>query len=113
MKTETEDWDFKWKLPWQGKVAVYLILAFFFTVPACTVIIGFDDVDVASAESAATIASIKAKAELAKQQTAAVERFVKEFGYSAMAARCAVYGWDNGNERVACEEASEQQARKQ
>jgi len=102
-----------WKMPWAGKVATYFILAFFITVPACTVITGFDDVDVAQAESAAKVADTKARAELAKQQTAAVERFVKEYNYSSMAARCAVYGWTSGTERVTCEKASEEQARKQ
>ncbi len=113
MKTEYEDVTIEWKMPWQGKIAVYFILAFFITVPMCTVITGFDDAEVTQAESAAEVAKIKAQAELAKQQTTAVERFIEEFGYSPMAARCAVYGWDNGSEREICKEASEEQARKQ
>ncbi|RKZ88310.1 MAG: hypothetical protein DRQ39_02720 [Gammaproteobacteria bacterium] len=102
----------EWEMPWVGKLATYFILAFFITVPACTVIVGFDDAEVATAESASEIAKIEAKAELAKQQTTAVERFIKDHSYSAMAARCAVYGWDTPTERGVCNEASKEQARK-
>ena len=105
--------DMEWKIPWVGKVAVFFILAFFITVPACTVITGLDDADVASAESAATVAKIEAEAELVKQKTEAVERLIKDYTFSPMAARCAVYGWTSGNGRVACEKASEEQSRKQ
>ena len=113
MKTEIGGDLPEWKMPWVGKIATYFILGFFITVPMCTVVTGFDDADVAAAESAAEVARIKAKAELAKQQTAAVEKFVNEYHYSPMAARCAVYGWDNASERTICDEASEEQARKQ
>ena len=116
MNYETEEGGLvlpDWKMPWVGKVAIIFILTFFITVPMCTVIVGFDDAEVAQAESAAEVARINAKAELAKQQTAAVERFVKDYNYSPMAARCAVYGWDNASERSVCDEASEEHSRKQ
>ena len=101
-----------WKMPWVGKIATYFILGFFITVPMCTVVTGFDDAEVAAAESAANVAEIQAKAEYAKQNTVAVERFIKDYNYSPMAARCAVYGWDNASERTLCDEASKEQERK-
>jgi hypothetical protein len=116
MNYETEEGGLvlpDWKMPWVGKIAVCFILAFFITVPMCTVITGLDDAEVAAAESTAEVARIKAQAEHDKQRTTAVERFVQEHNYSPMAARCAVYGWSNSSERTACEEASEEQARKQ
>ncbi len=105
-KTSLESFN-RQEFPWHGKLILYAVLAFFITVPTCTVIVGFDDADVISAESKAEVEIAKFRSALQKQQTEAIERLIKDYKFGPVSARCAIVGWNGKAERNLCHRANE------
>lgn len=86
--------QFNYEGPWYGRPILMVPVVFILSMSSCTVITGFDDLEMKQAYYQAE-----------KERLASMERLIADHGFNAISARCAVMGIDK-NERVMCEEAN-------
>ena len=99
-------------IPWMGKAILILVLGFTALVSSCTVLTSFDDEAVAIAEKDLRLAQTEAdkvahteRMALEQKRLDMLKRLIDENGWGPVAARCAVKGWKDDEERQTCQTA--------
>ena len=80
--------------PWYGRPMLVVPVVFILSMSSCTVITGFDDLEMKQAYYQAE-----------KERLGSMERLIADHGFNAISARCTVMGIDT-NEQSMCKDAS-------